>query len=69
MAEWDKEKAAIATDAAKNEFQLMWEKMTPEERAAVVKVADWGRKWFNGASGMHATGHKALMQYLVYNIK
>ena len=69
MATWDKEEAAESTAKAKKEFDEMFAKMSAEEQAAIVKVADWARKWFNGASGFHATGHKSLMQYLVYNIK
>jgi hypothetical protein len=57
---WDTEAAEAATAEAKNELEILLGKLTKEELDGLRKLQAFWKFWYNGHSGAHATGHKAL---------
>ncbi len=66
---WDKHQAQAAMDKAAQEFEDYYNSANDEQRGALDWLAQWWAKWYNGASGMHATGHKLPGRYLVKRAK
>lgn len=58
---WNKEEAAQATEHAEKELRATLE----DPKATAQALIAWWAKWYNGASGEHPTGHKALGRLLV----
>jgi len=60
MTEWNKDEAFASAQKAEEELKEL-----VRNNGSITDLAIWWKRWYNGESGQHPTGHRALGRLLV----